>query len=75
MRIHTSLYIRYKSLQIQTAYSVALATGTAEAEPVTTLAEKVVMQYREGIGPGMVKTDLEIIKFGCLCQDTDGRLT
>ncbi len=39
-----TLCIRYKLLKITAVYSVMLGTETEEAEPVTAVAEKVVMQ-------------------------------
>ncbi len=55
------LCIRYKSLKIKRTYSVTLGTKVVEAQVITTMSDKVELQYMEEIDPRMVKASPRIV--------------
>ncbi len=62
-----SLCIGHKSLKIKTArLSVTLGTGTGEAELVTSMTEKAVMQDTQETDSGMLEDDLETMETGLI---------
>ncbi len=63
-----SLWIRHILLKIKTIYSVTLGMGTAEAEPITTVAEKGVMQDMKKTGSGMVKAGSGTMETGLIWE-------